>query len=83
MGTIPMIETGSWRPITPAGKVVSYGKVSSCIACHVMVSKTDFVFAPPPFQMLPVSVWKAFFPKQAISPLYRSLLATHSEAVVK
>lgn len=62
---------------SPAGKVVSYGKVSSCIACHVMVSKTDFVFAPPPFQMLPVSVWKAFFPKQAISPLYRSLLATH------
>ena len=68
---------------SPAGKVVSYGKVSSCITCHVMVSKTDFVFAPPPFQMLPVSVWKAFFPKQAISPLYRSLLATHPEAVVK
>ncbi len=67
---------------SPAGKVLSYGKVSTCIACHRMVSKADFVFAPPPLQMLPVSVWKAFFPTQAISPTYRKLLASHPEAVI-
>ena len=67
---------------SPAGKVLSYGEVNACIDCHRMVSKADFVFAPPPSQMLPVSVWKVFFPKQAISPMYRKLLAAHPEAVI-
>ncbi|MDA8364169.1 MAG: cytochrome P460 family protein [Gammaproteobacteria bacterium] len=68
---------------SPAGKVVAYGKVPACIACHTMVRKQDFVFAPPPDQLLPVSVWKAFFPKQDIAPVYAQLLRSHADAVVK
>ncbi len=68
---------------TPAGKVVGYGKIPACIACHTMVTKQDFVFAPPPDQMLPVSVWKGFFPKQDIAPVYAELLRTHADAIVK
>jgi len=67
----------------PDGQVVSYGKVQSCIACHLMVTQQDLVFAPPPEQLLPVSVWKAFFPKQAMSAQYVKLLEQHPEAVVK
>ena len=68
---------------SPTGKVVGYGKVPACIACHTMVSKQDFVFAPPPGQLLPVAVWKAFFPKQDIAPVYAQLLRSHGDAVVK
>ncbi|MDA8094703.1 MAG: cytochrome P460 family protein [Betaproteobacteria bacterium] len=67
----------------PDGQVVAYGKVQACIACHAMVTQQDFVFAPPPQQLLPVAVWKAFFPKQQISPQYAQLLAQHPEAIVK
>jgi len=67
----------------PDGRVVSYGKVQACIACHVMVTAQDLVFAPPPEQLLPVSVWKAFFPKQALSAQYVKLLEQHPEAIVK
>ena len=67
----------------PDGQVVAYGKVQACIACHAMVTQQDFVFAPPPEQLLPVTVWKAFFPKQQISPQYAQLLAQHPEAIVK
>ncbi len=67
----------------PTGKVLAYGKVGSCIACHVMVRKQDLVFAPPPTQLLPVSTWKAFFPKQEISPVYAHLLKTHAANVVQ
>lgn len=67
----------------PNGQVVSYGKVQACIACHTMVTQQDFVFAPPPAQLLPVAVWKAFFPKQQISPQYAQLLAQNPEAIVK
>lgn len=68
---------------TPEGKVVAFGKVPACIACHAMVTKQDFVFAPPPRQLLPVSIWKAFFPKQDIAPGYARLLRSHADAVVK
>ena len=68
---------------SPTGKVVAFGKVGSCIGCHAIVSKADFVFAPPPTQLLSVSVWKAFFPKQAMSAAYLDLLAKNPQAVVK
>ena len=68
---------------TPAGKLIAYGKVPACIACHTMVSKQDFVFAPPPQQLLSVAIWKAFFPKQTIAPAYAQLLRWHPAAVVR
>jgi len=68
---------------SPAGKVVAYGRVPSCIACHAMVTKQDFVFAPPPGQLLPTSIWKAFFQSQHISPAYARLLRSHAQAVLK
>ncbi|MHB8346479.1 MAG: cytochrome P460 family protein [Acidiferrobacterales bacterium] len=67
----------------PNGQVVAYGKVQACISCHTMVTRQDFVFAPPPQQLLPVSVWKAFFPTQQISPQYAQLLKRYPEAIVK
>ncbi len=67
----------------PNGQVVAYGKVQACISCHVMVTRQDLVFAPPPQQLLPVSVWKAFFPKQEISSQYAQLLKQYPEAIVK
>ena len=67
----------------PAGKVIDYGKVPACIACHTMVSKQDFVFAPPTKQLLSVAIWKAFFPKQTIAPAYAQLLRWHPAAVVR
>jgi hypothetical protein len=67
----------------PDGQVVSYGKVQACIACHAMVTQQDFVFAPPPTQLLPATVWKAFFPSQHMSPQYVTLLQQHPEAIVK
>jgi hypothetical protein len=68
---------------SPAGKSVAFGKITSCDACHAMVTKSDFVFAPPPSQLLPVSVWKAFFPKQAMSPTYVALLARYPGSIIK
>ena len=68
---------------TPAGKLIAYGKVPACIACHTMVSKQDFVFAPPPKQLLSVAIWKAFFPRQTIAPAYAQLLCWHPAAVVR
>ena len=68
---------------TPAGKLIAYGKVPACIACHTMVSKQDFVFAPPPKQLLSVAIWKAFFPRQTIAPAYAQLLCRHPAAVVR
>ena len=68
---------------TPAGKVIAYGKVPACIACHAMVSTQDFVFAPPPKQLLSVAIWKAFFPKQTITSAYEQLLRWHPAAVVR
>jgi hypothetical protein len=67
----------------PDGQVVSYGKVQACIACHAMVTQQDFVFAPPPTQLLAVAVWKAFFPAQHMSPQYVTLLQQHPDAIVK
>jgi hypothetical protein len=67
----------------PDGQVVAYGKVQACIACHAMVPKQDFVFAAPPQQLLPVAVWKAFFPKQAMSQQYLALLKEYPKAVVQ
>lgn len=67
----------------PDGTMVSFGKIGSCIACHTMVQKQDFVFAPPPQQLLSIRTWKAFFPKQEMNPAYVSLLKEHPEAVVK
>ncbi|MBU2787645.1 cytochrome P460 family protein [Acidithiobacillus sp. VAN18-1] len=67
----------------PTGKVLAFGKVGSCIACHDMVHKQDLVFAPPPAQLLPVSTWKGFFPKQAISPMYAKLLQEHPKSIVR
>ncbi|MDA8093333.1 MAG: cytochrome P460 family protein [Betaproteobacteria bacterium] len=72
-----------WAAYAPTGKVVSYGKVQACIACHAMVNTQDVIFAPPPDQLLPVSVWTAFFPKQKMSPTYLRLLRAHPAAIVK
>jgi hypothetical protein len=58
----------------PAGKSISFGKVTSCIQCHEVVNKQDLIFAPPPRQLLPVAMWHAFFPKQKMSPVYLKLL---------
>ncbi|MEY2341553.1 cytochrome P460 family protein [Acidithiobacillus sp. IBUN Pt1247-S3] len=66
----------------PDGTVAAFGKIGSCIACHVMVSKQDFVFAPPPQQLLSVKTWKAFFPKQEMNPVYVTMIKTHPKAVV-
>lgn len=68
---------------SPTGKVIAYGKVASCDACHAFVAKSDFVFAPPPTQLLKVSIWTAFFPKQKISPTYVGLLAKYPNAIIK
>lgn len=68
---------------SPSGKVVAFGKVPACIACHNMVRSADFNFAPPPDQLLPVSIWKAFFPKQTVSAAYIDLLKEHPAAIVK
>jgi hypothetical protein len=68
---------------SPSGKVMAFGKVSACIACHNLVRSADFNFAPPPEQLLPVSIWKAFFPKQTVSAAYMDLLKEHPAAIVK
>jgi hypothetical protein len=68
---------------TPASKAIAYGKVPACIACHTLVSKQDFVFAPPPKQLLSVAIWKAFFPKQPVTPAYAQLLRWHPANLVK
>jgi hypothetical protein len=68
---------------SPSGKNISYGKVAPCIGCHNFVRSADFVFAPPPDQLLPVSIWKAFFPKDTMSAAYLELLKTHPDAIVK
>ncbi len=68
---------------SPQGRVVAYGQVASCIACHAMVRRADFVFAPPPRLLLSVAIWRAFFPKQKISPVYSRLLAQHPQAIVR
>lgn len=67
----------------PNGTLVAYGKVGTCIACHVMVRHQDFVFAPPPKQLLSVNTWKAFFPKQVMNPVYVSLIKEHPQAIVR
>ncbi|MDA8382624.1 MAG: cytochrome P460 family protein [Betaproteobacteria bacterium] len=72
-----------WAAYAPTGKIVSYGKVQACIACHAMVNTQDVIFAPPPDQLLPVSVWAAFFPKQKMSPNYVRLLRAHPERIVR
>jgi len=67
----------------PSGANVAFGKVGTCIACHVLVRQQDFVFAPPPAQLLPVSTWKAFFPKQEMNPAYLALLKKYPNRVVR
>lgn len=68
---------------TPAGRVIAYGKVPARIACHTVVSKQDFVSAPPPKQLLSLAICKAFFPKQTIAPAYAQLLRWHPAAIVR
>ncbi|MFA7655512.1 cytochrome P460 family protein [Acidithiobacillus thiooxidans] len=67
----------------PTGKVLAYGKVGSCIACHVLVRHQDLVFAPPPTQLLPITTWKAFFSKQEMNPAYVAQIQKHPGAVVQ
>jgi hypothetical protein len=67
----------------PTGKALAFGKIGTCISCHVMVRKQDLVFAPPPTQLLSASTWKAFFPKQEITPVYDKLLKMHPGAIVQ
>ncbi|WP_226857328.1 S24 family peptidase [Acidithiobacillus concretivorus] len=67
----------------PTGKVLAYGKVGSCIACHVLVRHQDLVFAPPPTQLLPITTWKAFFSKQEMNPAYVALIQKNPGAVVQ
>ncbi len=68
---------------TPDGHVTGFGKIKSCISCHVMVKRADFVFAPPPRQLLSQAVWHAFFPAQRMSPAYVALLKKHPKAIVR
>jgi hypothetical protein len=68
---------------TPEGRVVAYGRVASCIGCHALVRNQDFVYAPPPTQLLPVAFIQAFFPGQKITAVYRKLLADHPKNVVR
>ncbi|OFC38312.1 hypothetical protein BAE29_01445 [Acidithiobacillus caldus] len=67
----------------PSGANVAFGKVGTCIACHVLVRQQDFVFAPPPAQLLPVSTWKAFFPNQGMNPAYLALLKKYPHRIVR
>ena len=66
----------------PNGHVLAYGKVATCIGCHALVRRQDFVYAPPPTQLLPVAFIEAFFPGQKVTAIYRKLIATHSANVV-
>ena len=66
----------------PNGALAAFGKIGSCIACHVMVTRQDFVFAPPPQQLLSVKTWKAFFPKQEMNPVYVAMIKAYPKAVV-
>ncbi|MCE5360777.1 cytochrome P460 family protein [Candidatus Igneacidithiobacillus taiwanensis] len=67
----------------PDGTLVSFGKVGSCIACHELVRHQDLVFAPPPAQLLSVTTWKAFFPKQEMNPAYVMLLRKYPQHIVQ
>ncbi|WP_215891444.1 cytochrome P460 family protein [Acidithiobacillus thiooxidans] len=67
----------------PTGKVLAFGKVGSCIACHVLVRHQDLVFAPPPTQLVSITTWKAFFSKQEMNPAYVALIKKHPKAVVQ
>lgn len=67
----------------PSGQEVAFGRVDSCISCHVMVKKADFVFAPPPDQLLSKEVWHTFFPTQVVSPAYARLLQKYPHAIVR
>ncbi|MGC8591851.1 cytochrome P460 family protein [Acidithiobacillus sp.] len=55
------------------GKPLAFGKARSCIQCHMVAQKQDFLFAPPPINLPPA----AFFPDQKISPAYLRLLQEH------
>ncbi len=66
----------------PNGRVLAYGKVATCIGCHTLVRRQDFVYAPPPTQLLPVAFIEAFFPGQKVTAIYRKLIATHPANVV-
>ncbi len=66
----------------PNGHVLAYGKVATCIGCHALVRRQDFVYAPPPTQLLPVAFIEAFFPGQKVTAIYRKLIATHPANVV-
>ncbi len=59
---------------SPQGKPLAFGKVGSCIQCHMVAQKQDFVFAPPPTNLLPAAFIASFFPGQKISPVYLRLL---------
>jgi hypothetical protein len=66
----------------PDGRVIAYGRVASCIGCHALVRGQDFVYAPPPAQLLPVAFIQAFFPGQKITAVYRKLLTEYPKNVV-
>jgi len=92
VGITAMLKVKDFDPVdrnwvmasyTPAGKVLAFGKVGTCIACHVLVRKQDMVFAPPPQQLLSVNTWKAFFPKQTLNPRYLALIKQHPHNIVQ
>lgn len=62
---------------SPQGNPLAFGKVGSCIQCHMVAQKQDFVFAPPPTNLLPAAFIASFFPGQKISPAYLRLLKEH------
>ncbi len=66
----------------PDGRPVAMGRIQSCISCHAMAKQQDFVFAPPPGQLLPVSTWAAFFPRQKMNARYVALLRKFPQAEV-
>lgn len=92
VGVTAMLKAANFDPTdrnwvmasyNPTGKVLGFGKIGSCIACHVLVRHQDLVFAPPPTQLLPITTWKAFFSKQEMNPAYVALIKKHPEALIQ
>ncbi len=68
---------------SPSGKVIAFGKIQACIDCHAIAAKTDFVFAPPPANLLSASTIHAFFPGKRITAPYQRLLKQNARSVLR
>lgn len=68
---------------SPGGKVLAFGKVAACINCHAIAGKSDFVFAPPPLNLLSAQTIHSFFPGKKITKPYKILLKKYPHAVLQ